>query len=320
MTDLNTENLDEFTSEISQYKKKFTKEDYEFIFKEVKSFTYGATIGEYNDWDEVNNILENLKDIVTVIVDRNLHIGDYDDNRNLIDDENDNNSTYENIIGIMDKILDQTLDDEPYCDTENGEIIEQYKKDAYRIIQDTIAYIKGSGYSECCDDIFYRWAVIDYDKVIEIAYRDYTWDEDEELYIATSFKDFQKFIRDTYLYSDDDLNPEIFTITFASNLYEKAPILKIDLRNVGFTDLDIEDFAITTLLTYLCENWNNIIGYEHIIKQKEYDPEVGIVYTEDENCLQNVCLYDMMTTADKNGENDKMTLGEFKQSNTLMNI
>lgn len=322
----NYESLDELVDDIENYKLKLTA-DYQLIFKKVKAFSYGATIGQYNDWGEVHSILDNLKQIVIVVIDRDCHLGDYDDNKDLINDNQDDGDIYEDIINIMDEILDQTLCIEPYCESEHFEIIEQNIEQAYKIIQDTIAYIKDCGYSECCDDIFYRWAVIEYDKVIEIVYRDASWDEDTETVVCTSFKEFQDFIRDEYhnyvrnkRYGHEGLYPTIFTITFGSKLYEKAPKLKVDLRNVGFVDMDIEDFAVTTLLTYLSENWNNMIGYDDIITSKEYDPDKGIEYTEDEKCLKNVYLFNMMTTADKNGDNDKMTLREFRRSDSLVNI
>jgi hypothetical protein len=153
-------------------------------------------------------------------------------------------------------------------------------------------------------------------------------DEDDiETVVCTSFKEFQDFIRAEYHnyvrnkeYGHEGLYPTIFTITFGSELYEKAPKLKVDLRNIGFVDLEIEDFAVTTLLTYLSENWREMIGYDDIIKSKEFDPKKGIEFAEEESCLKNVYLYDMMTTADKNGDNDKMTVWEYRQSDSLAAI
>jgi hypothetical protein len=329
MINLNYENFNELSSEISMYENKYTKADYKVLYKEIEKCTYNVTIGKYEDWADIHNILGNLNDIVIAIVDRDPHIGDLESNQKLIDENvGDSGDTYENIIGIMDTILDQTLCIEPYCESEHFEIIEQYKEQAYQIIQDTIAYIKDSGYSECCDDIFYRWATIKYDKVVKIVYRDASWDEDDiETVVCTSFKEFQDFIRAEYhnyvrnkQYGHEGLSPTIFNITFCSKLYEKTPKLKVDLKNVGFTDLAIEDFATTTLLTYLAENWNDVINGDNIIKDTECSHKKDIEYAEDEKLLKNVCIYEMMNISDKSGENNKMTLEEFKMSNSLTNI
>jgi hypothetical protein len=354
------DNLKELCNDIKTHQTKLTEDDYKILLKNIEDLTYETIIGNYNNWDEVITILLDLEKIVNTVMSENaLNFKkqdeikkqikkDYSDlefikktkrddyglvvnlRNERIKENNDKleldifeSDFIEKTINIMNNILDQTLCNEPNCDSEIFEVVEQYKSQAYEIISNTIKNIKTYPmYSITCDDIFYRWVVPEYDKVVEIQYRDMTWDKEDniETAIFTNFKEFQDFIRDTYHYCDYDLTPTIFNITFTSKLYENTPKLRVDLINAGFTDLAIEDFATTTLLTYLSENWNDMITSDDIIKSNEYDPKKAIALADNENYLNNVHLLEMMKIADDGGENDKMTLGQFRQSNSLSNI
>ena len=143
-----------------------------------------------------------------------------------------------------------------------------------------------------------KLGIINYDKLINITYKEIDFDEEDKDKFPNetfyNFKDFQKSILEQYKYNDYILRPHSFNITFGSKVHPNAPKLKIDLRYIKFIDLEVEDFTATTLLTYLSENWNDFIGYDEIIKTKEYNSKSGIQYEENEESLKNVCIYDML--------------------------
>ena len=62
------ENLDELIDDIKNHKLKLTEDNYSVLLKTIEDLTYCATTGQYDNWDEVLNILIDLEDIAKNVI------------------------------------------------------------------------------------------------------------------------------------------------------------------------------------------------------------------------------------------------------------
>lgn len=243
------EDFDELIEYAKNLKKDFTEKDYELIKIEIEKIINAKIINSWQpSWSDYFNILYNLKDFAISLIDKNQ-----------------NNIVFcKDIIEIMDKVADWSLDIEPIDEDGFGsyQICETNRLEMNNILVDTIKYIRKID-KTCCKDIFYRYAILTYDKVEKIIYGEEKYNMFEEF---QTFEELQYRLNEEYV--SNYFEPFYFEIKLVMSCseYEDAPQCTVKISNIDY----YFDYSIMDTL---------IMVWREIKDEAEYEFECNVNFS-----------------------------------------